>query len=143
MSQNPCLESGWITPLKNAIDAGSKKGFFRIFKRLGVDVVEILERQPGKDWDIVTLHLAETDFAEIEGLLGTLIRQYGMTCRRYEFATFQQADNLVGAAEFNNETMYLEASANIAYTVTNSADSQTGSTEFNLDAMSVEAVAII
>ncbi|MCG7499380.1 phage tail protein [Vibrio sp. Of7-15] len=69
----------------NARDAGEKKGFIRIFQRLGVGVVEIDERTPGRDWDIITIRLSDSQLSENYALLEQLLQQYGRTCRRYEY----------------------------------------------------------
>ena len=69
----------------NAKDAGEKAGFIRIFHRLGVGLVEIDERVPGRDWDIITIRLSDSQLSENYDLLEELIRHYGRTCRRYEY----------------------------------------------------------
>ncbi|WGE29411.1 phage tail protein [Edwardsiella tarda] len=67
----------------NARDAGSTAGFKKIFERLGIGYVEIHERNPGMDWDIVLLHITDSQLANNSELLSQIIRQYGRTCRRY------------------------------------------------------------
>jgi hypothetical protein len=69
----------------NARDAGEKAGFIRIFNRLGVGLVEIDERVPGRDWDIITIRLSDSQLSGNYDLLEELIQQYGRTCRRYEY----------------------------------------------------------
>ncbi len=69
----------------NARDAGEKAGFIRIFNRLGVGLVEIDERVPGRDWDIITIRLSDSQLSDNYDLLEELIQQYGRTCRRYEY----------------------------------------------------------
>jgi hypothetical protein len=69
----------------NAKDSGETAGFIRIFQRLGVGVVEIDERVPMRDWDIITIRLSDSQLSENHELLATLIQHYGRTCRRYEF----------------------------------------------------------
>lgn len=69
----------------NARDAGEKAGFIRIFQRLGVGVVEIDERTPGRDWDIITIRLSDSQLSDNTTLLEQLLKQYGRTCRRYEY----------------------------------------------------------
>lgn len=69
----------------NAKDAGEKAGFIRIFNRLGVGLVEIDERVPERDWDIITIRLSDSQLSENYDLLEELIQQYGRTCRRYEY----------------------------------------------------------
>ncbi|REF26035.1 tail protein P2 I [Xenorhabdus cabanillasii] len=69
----------------NARDAGSIAGFIAIFERLGVGYVEMLERQPDIDWDVIILRLSDGQIAANPDLLMNIIRQYGRTCRRYRF----------------------------------------------------------
>ncbi|MEL5235065.1 phage tail protein [Serratia bockelmannii] len=69
----------------NARDAGSVAGFIAIFERLGVGYVEILERQPGIDWDVISVRVTDGQVASNPDLLMQVIRQYGRTCRRYRF----------------------------------------------------------
>lgn len=69
----------------NARDAGSVAGFVAIFERLGVGYVEILERQPGIDWDVIRVRVTDGQVAGNPDLLMQIIRQYGRTCRRYRF----------------------------------------------------------
>lgn len=69
----------------NAKDAGSVAGFIAIFERLGVGYVELLERQPGIDWDVIILRVSDGQVAGNTDLLIGIIRQYGRTCRRYRF----------------------------------------------------------
>ncbi|CBJ80156.1 conserved hypothetical protein [Xenorhabdus bovienii str. Jollieti] len=69
----------------NARDAGSIAGFIAIFERLGVGYVELLERQPEIDWDVIILRVSDGQIAENPDLLMNIIRQYGRTCRRYRF----------------------------------------------------------
>lgn len=69
----------------NAKDAGEKAGFIRIFQRLGVGIVEVDERTPGRDWDIITIRLSDSQLSENYALLEQLLQQYGRTCRRYEY----------------------------------------------------------
>lgn len=66
----------------NAIDAGSKQGLERIFKRLGFGVV-VNERLPEFDWDQLQLAISEADFAEYQPFIMEIIENYGRTCRRY------------------------------------------------------------
>lgn len=41
----------------NARDAGSVSGFISIFERLGIGYVELVERQPGIDWDVIQVRV--------------------------------------------------------------------------------------
>ncbi|EAY3663382.1 hypothetical protein FGR12_22140, partial [Salmonella enterica] len=69
----------------NARDAGSVEGFISIFERLGIGYVELLERQPGIDWDVIQVRVTDSQIATNTQLMIQIIRQYGRTCRRYQF----------------------------------------------------------
>ncbi|EAO1991851.1 hypothetical protein E0G79_18860 [Salmonella enterica] len=69
----------------NARDAGSVAGFRAIFERLGIGYVEIQERQPGVDWDVILLHVTDSQISDNPALMNQIINQYGRTCRRYRF----------------------------------------------------------
>lgn len=73
--------------LANAKDSGTKAGFARIWQRLGLGTLEQRERIEGQDWDIIGLTIDETTIGEYQGILETIIRQYGRTCRRYTLET--------------------------------------------------------
>ena len=69
----------------NAVDAGSTVGFQRICERLGIGHITTQERQSGWDWDIINIYLSDEQLADNPDLLREIIRQYGRTCRRYNF----------------------------------------------------------
>ena len=69
----------------NARDAGSVAGFIAIFERLGIGYVELLERQPDIDWDVIVVRVSDSQIAANSELMLQIIRQYGRTCRRYQF----------------------------------------------------------
>lgn len=94
----------------NAVDAGSTAGMKRILQRLGVGYVEIEERHPDRDWDVVLLQLSNTQLAENPELLRVLIQQYGRTCRRYDFVTITPVTLRVLAVDFNDDQQTLAAS---------------------------------
>lgn len=93
----------------NAVEAGSTAGMIRIFQRLGIGYVEIQERLPDQDWDIVSLLLSDSQLSENPVLLRVLIQQYGRTCRRYEFSTITPVSVGVCLVEFNDEQVTLSA----------------------------------
>ena len=93
----------------NAVDAGSTAGMVRIFERLGVGYVEIQERLPDLDWDVVLLHLSDTQLSENPVLLRVLMQQYGRTCRRYDFVTITPVKLNIGVADFNDDQQTLIA----------------------------------
>ncbi|MBW4197390.1 hypothetical protein JW310_12145 [Enterobacter cloacae subsp. cloacae] len=69
----------------NARDAGSIEGFINIFERLGIGYVELVERQTGIDWDVIMVRVTDSQIADNTQLMIQIIRQYGRTCRRYQF----------------------------------------------------------
>lgn len=69
----------------NAQQAGEVAGFIAIFERLGIGYVELLERQEGMDWDVITVRVTDSQIADNSDLLLEIIRKYGRTCRRYQF----------------------------------------------------------
>jgi hypothetical protein len=87
----------------NAVDAGSTAGMVRIFQRLGVGYVELEERIDGLDWDIVQLHLTDSQLSENPVLLRVLMQQYGRTCRRYDFVTITPVTLNIRVADFNDD----------------------------------------
>ncbi|MNZ06747.1 Phage tail protein [compost metagenome] len=93
----------------NAVDAGSTAGMKRILLRLGVGYVEIEERQPDRDWDVVLLRLTNTQLAKNQDLLRVLISQYGRTCRRYDFVTITSLQVGLVAVHFNDDQQTLVA----------------------------------
>lgn len=101
----------------NAVDAGSVAGFKRIMRRLGVGYVRIEERLPDRDWDVVQLHLSDSQLSENPDLLGLIIYQYGRTCRRYELVSTSLLTVRVTVAEINHEQMTLVAQFDDTQTV--------------------------
>lgn len=69
----------------NARDSGSIAGFIAIFERLGIGYVELLERQPDIDWDVIIVRVTDSQISGNSELLMSIIRQYGRTCRRYQY----------------------------------------------------------
>ncbi len=94
----------------NAVDAGSTAGLKRILRRLGVGYVEIEERLPERDWDVVMLRLSDSQLSENPELLRVLIQQYGRTCRRYDFVTITPIALRIVAVDFNDDQSTLIAS---------------------------------
>ena len=94
----------------NAVDAGSPAGLKRILRRLGVGYVEIEERMPDRDWDVVLLTLSDSQLSENPELLRVLIQQYGRTCRRYDFVTVTPVTMHTLIADFNDDQQTVVAS---------------------------------
>jgi hypothetical protein len=85
----------------NTLDAGSMAGFKRILSRFDIDVLATYERQAGRDWDIVSIELADNALVTSDVLLATLIQDFGRTCRRYEHTTTNTAAIEISAAEYH------------------------------------------
>ncbi|MHA6163571.1 phage tail protein [Pseudomonas sichuanensis] len=94
----------------NAVDAGSTAGLKRILQRLGVGYIEIDERMPDRDWDVVLLRLSDSQLSENPELLRVLVQQYGRTCRRYDFVSITPVSLRIGAVHFNDDQQTLVAS---------------------------------
>lgn len=94
----------------NAVDAGSTAGMKRILQRLGVGYVEIEERMPDRDWDVVLLRFSDSQLSQNPELLRVLIQQYGRTCRRYDFVTLTPVTLRVAVVDFNDDQQTLVAS---------------------------------
>lgn len=94
----------------NAVDAGSTAGLKRILHRLGVGYVEIEERLPDRDWDVVLLRLSDSQLSKNPELMRVLIQQYGRTCRRYDFVTITPVSLRIVAVDFNDDQQTLVAS---------------------------------
>lgn len=93
----------------NSVDAGSTAGLKRILRRLGVGYVEIEERIPGRDWDVVLLKLSDSQLSENPELLRVIAQQYGRTCRRYDFLSITPVTLLTVVADFNDDQQTLIA----------------------------------
>lgn len=104
----------------NARDAGSVEGFIAIFKRLGIGYVELEERQPGIDWDVISVRVTDSQVSENPELLMLIIRQYGRTCRRYRFEVMTANNIAMSAGWYGGEYIVYTASA-LAETATNRA----------------------
>lgn len=71
-----------------ARDGGSKAGWEEMFEKLGYPHISQNERLKDVDWDVVSLVIRDSDLTEVPKLLDTVIRQYGRTCRRYQYTTY-------------------------------------------------------
>lgn len=103
----------------NAADAGSVEGFINIFDRLGIGYVELMERQPGIDWDVILVRVSDSQIADNTQLMIQIIRQYGRTCRRYQFEVITSESLLIRAGWDQGE--YVVYPARLAGTETGSA----------------------
>lgn len=103
----------------NAADAGSVAGFINIFDRLGIGYVELRERQPGIDWDVILVRVTDSQISNNTQLMIQIIRQYGRTCRRYQFEVITSETLAIRAGWDQGE--YVVYPARIAGTETSSA----------------------
>lgn len=103
----------------NAADAGSVEGFINIFDRLGIGYVELMERQPGIDWDVILVRVSDSQIADNTQLMIQIIRQYGRTCRRYQFEVITSDSLLIRAGWDQGE--YVVYPARLAGTETGRA----------------------
>jgi len=94
--------------VKNAMNAGSKTGFKEILARFDVPLYGQIERDNDSDWDVITLWLADSSLTQNPDLAHYIIRQYGRTCRRYEFL---MVDGLEGV-EVGGHNTSLDRSVN-------------------------------
>lgn len=90
----------------NAQDSGSVAGFVRIFERLDIGSVQILERQAGYDWDVIILRISDSQINQNHDLLAEIIRQYGRTCRRYFFEIVYIQKLHFNCGNFGNDSNY-------------------------------------
>ena len=67
----------------NGKDAGSVNGWKRIFARLELGDIELEERMPGQDWDIIGIVVDDSSFPDQADVTEIIIDEYGRTCRRY------------------------------------------------------------
>ncbi|MEM5487053.1 phage tail protein [Enterobacter cloacae] len=96
----------------NALDAGSKAGFARIFERLDIGQVEQLERQIWLDWDVILLRINDEQLSRDNALMMSIVRQYGRTCRRYFFDVLNSSREYIHAGEFPHDAEYHYATFN-------------------------------
>lgn len=95
--------------LANAKDSSTKAGFTRIWQRLGLGTLEQRERIEGEDWDVIGLTIDEETIGEYQGILETIIRQYGRTCRRYTLETQTEILLTVGVYDFSVDSEAINA----------------------------------
>ncbi|CNH55921.1 phage tail protein [Yersinia mollaretii] len=98
----------------NAADAGSVAGFIAIFERLGIGYVELLERQPDIDWDVILVRVSDSQIASNSDLLMQIIRQYGKTCRRYRFEVITYSGLRIRAGWVGHEYVTYCARSDVA-----------------------------
>ena len=96
---------------------GETAGFKNMFGKLGVDWVKIHEREDPEQWDVVTIETADSDLAQKNWLMNAMIRQYGRTCRRYQFNVTYPVTLKMIAVEFGHRFNLHAAKTNDESTV--------------------------
>ncbi len=71
----------------NAQEAGTAQGLINIFKRLGLGDIKVNERASLYAWDVISIELDPNQIEANEELLRIILKNYGRTCRRYQFET--------------------------------------------------------
>jgi len=56
------------------------------------------------DWDVISLKIQDGDLTHVPKLLDTVIRQYGRTCRRYQYTSYVEMP--LAARSHNIEAIY-------------------------------------
>ncbi|MGF1688358.1 phage tail protein [Photobacterium japonica] len=69
-------------------DAGSVAGWEEMFEKLGYPHIAQDERLVNVDWDVISLKIRDGDLTKVPKLLDTVVRQYGRTCRRYQYTSY-------------------------------------------------------
>ena len=81
--------------------------------------MELLERQPGIDWDVIQVRVTDSQISDNTQLMIQIIRQYGRTCRRYQFEVITSESLAIRAGWDQGE--YVVYPATLSGTETNSA----------------------
>ena len=95
---------------QNVKDAGSMAGFKRIWERMELGSLDIEERIPGRDWDIINLTVTEHALSQYPDLIKVILSNYAITCRRYELTSVAIDQIKVRFNYFENTSDYLVAS---------------------------------
>lgn len=85
-------------------DAGSVSGWEEMFEKLGYPHIAQDERLVNVDWDVVSLKIRDGDLTKVPKLLDTVVRQYGRTCRRYQYTSYVEMP--LAARSKNIEAQY-------------------------------------
>ncbi|EPE2696313.1 hypothetical protein ACSHDS_003243 [Vibrio alginolyticus] len=87
-----------------ARDAGTIAGWEEMFAKLGYPHITQDERLANVDWDVISLKIKDGDLTNVPRLLDTVIRQYGRTCRRYQYTSYVEMP--LAARSKNIEAQY-------------------------------------
>ena len=87
-----------------ARDAGSVSGWEDMFAKLGYPHIAQDERLVNVDWDVISLKIRDGDLTNVPKLLDTVVRQYGRTCRRYQYTSYVEMP--LAARSKNIEAQY-------------------------------------
>ncbi|MCK8064648.1 phage tail protein [Vibrio sp. 1CM7H] len=87
-----------------ARDAGTIAGWEEMFAKLGYPHITQDERLANVDWDVISLKIKDGDLTNVPKLLDTVIRQYGRTCRRYQYTSYVEMP--LAARSKNIEAQY-------------------------------------
>ncbi|ENP7379779.1 hemolysin [Vibrio parahaemolyticus] len=87
-----------------ARDAGTIAGWEDMFAKLGYPHITQDERLANVDWDVISLKIKDGDLTNVPKLLDTVIRQYGRTCRRYQYTSYVEMP--LAARSKNIEAQY-------------------------------------
>jgi len=90
----------------NAKDSGQKAGFFRIFARLEIPLLDQRERTDPVDWDVILLDLPDSATSEYGPTLEFIVQEYGRTCRRYRLGGTDTAGVFIAAGETGHTWYY-------------------------------------
>ncbi|MCD9511944.1 hypothetical protein GLP35_14915 [Photobacterium phosphoreum] len=100
-----------------AQNGGDVDGFRKIFEKLGLNWINLFERQDIKNWDVVTIETSDGDLSQKTWLMGQLIRQYGRTCRRYRFQVTYPITGYLSCGDFGCSTEIFTATLNVKGTI--------------------------
>ncbi len=102
----------------NAKDAGLISGWKRIFARLELGKIELEERRPGQDWDIIGLVIDDSALPDRQNVLEIIIDEYGRTCRRYRFISRIRQTVGIGASSFDDHHSTLAVTQSVRFVST-------------------------
>ncbi|TPA94374.1 phage tail protein [Vibrio parahaemolyticus] len=98
-----------------ARDAGSIAGWEDMFAKLGYPHIGQDERLANVPWDVISLKIRDGDLTNVPKLLDTVIRQYGRTCRRYQYTSYVEMPLAVrsNAVDAQYSTSHIKTRLNV------------------------------